>query len=175
MDTREPRHNLRVAGTWEVPVGRGRKYLGGASGIVDAILGGWATSHFLMWNNGPRLSFGAAIAPTESPKIDNPTREKYFDTSQFAQNPAYTPRTNPYYYDNLRGFGFWSLDSTLSKYFRVTERVRFELRMEFYNMPNAFMPSQPDLGVTSSTFGRSINIAGGNYGREIQYTGRIHF
>ena len=53
--------------------------------------------------------------------------------------------------------------------------MKFELRMEFYNMPNAFMPSQPDTGVTSSTFGRSTNIAGGNYGREIQYTGRIHF
>jgi hypothetical protein len=47
--------------------------------------------------------------------------------------------------------------------------------MEFYNFPNSFMPSQPDMGVTSSNFGRSTGIAGGNYGREIQYTGRIHF
>lgn len=175
MDTREPRHNLRGAGTWEVPVGRGRKYLGNSNRVLDAVIGGWATSHILMWSNGPRLTFDAAIAPTDSPKIDNPTREKYFDTSKFAQNPAYTARTNPWYYSNLRGFGFWSLDSTLSKYFQVTERVKFELRMEFYNMPNVFMPSQPDLGVTSSTFGRSTGIAGGNYGREVQYTGRIHF
>lgn len=174
-DTRDPRHNLRIAGTYELPFGKGRKYLANVNPIVDAIIGGWATSHFLMWNNGPRLSFGAAIAPTESPKIDNPTRDKYFDTSKFAQNPAYTPRTNPIYYGNLRGFGFWSLDSTLVKYFKITERVKFELRMEFYNMPNAFMPSQPDLNPTSSTFGKSTNIAGGNYGREIQYTGRIHF
>lgn len=174
-DTRDPRHNLRIAGTYELPFGKGRKYLANVNPIVDAVIGGWATSHFLMWNNGPLLSFGAAIAPTESPKIDNPTRERYFNTAGFAQNPAYTPRTNPIYYSNLRGFGFWSLDSTLVKYFKITERVKFELRMEFYNMPNAFMPSQPDLGVTSSTFGRSTNIAGGNYGREIQYTGRIHF
>jgi hypothetical protein len=176
MDTREPRHNLRLGGTWEVPIGRGRRFMNGMHPVLDAIIGGWGTSHLLMWNNGPRLTFGSAVAPTESPKIDNPTREKYFDTSGFSQIAAYTPRSNPWYYSDLRGFGFWNLDSTLSKYFHITERVRFELRMEFYNMPNAFMPSQPEVGnVTSSNFGRSTWVAGGNYGREIQYTGRIHF
>jgi hypothetical protein len=175
MDTREPRHNVRIAGTWEVPVGRGRKYLTSAPRLVDAIVGGWSTSHILFWNNGPRLTFPAQNAPSSSPKIDNPTRDKYFETSGFSQLAAYTPRSNPWYYDDLRGFGYWNLDSTISKNFHVTERVRFELRMEFFNMPNAFMPSQPILGVTSSTFGKSTSVAGGNYGREIQYTGRIHF
>ncbi|MCC6591496.1 MAG: TonB-dependent receptor [Bryobacterales bacterium] len=175
MDTREPRHNIRAAGTYELPFGKGRKFLSNANRIVDGILGGWATSSILMWNNGPRLTFGTMNAPTDSPKLDNPTKDKYFDTAKFSQIAAYTPRTNPWYYSNLRGYGFWALDSTLVKYFKVTERVKFELRMEFYNLPNAFMPSQPDMGVTNSTFGKSTNIASGNYGREIQYTGRIHF
>ncbi len=89
--------------------------------------------------------------------------------------PAYTPRTNPWFYSGLRGPGFWQLDSTLVKYFRINERTKFELRMEFYNLPNAFMPSDPDLTVGSGTMGRSTWVAGGNYGREIQYTARIHF
>ncbi len=175
IDSRDPRHTIRLGGTWEIPIGKGRKFLGNANRVVDTLIGGWGTSHLLMWNNGPLLTFGQANAPANSPAISNPTRDKYFDTSQFSQAAAYTPRTNPWYYDGLRGFGFWNLDSTLSKYFQITERVKFEIRFEFYNMPNAFMPSQPDLGVTSSTFGKSTNIAGGNYGREVQYTGRIHF
>ncbi len=61
------------------------------------------------------------------------------------------------------------------KYFRISERTKLEIRMEFYNMPNAFMPSDPDLGIGSSTMGQSTWVAGGNYGREIQYTARIHF
>ena len=89
--------------------------------------------------------------------------------------PAYTPRTNPWFYDSLRGPGFWQLDSTLVKYFKITERMKLEFRMEFYNLPNAFMPSDPDLGVGSGTMGKSTWVAGGNYGREIQYTARIHF
>jgi hypothetical protein len=53
--------------------------------------------------------------------------------------------------------------------------VNFELRFEFYNLPNAFMPSDPDLGIGSGTMGYSTWVAPGNYGREIQFTGRIHF
>ena len=175
IDSRDPRHTLRIGGTWELPFGRKQKYLSNIPRALDIVIGGWATSHLLMWNNGPLLTFGQMNAPTDSPAISNPTRDKYFDTAKFSQAAAYTPRTNPWYYSSLRGFGFWNMDSTLTKYFPITERVKFEIRFEFYNMPNAFMPSQPDLGVTSSTFGRSTWIAGGNYGREVQYTGRIHF
>jgi 23S rRNA pseudouridine1911/1915/1917 synthase len=57
----------------------------------------------------------------------------------------------------------------------TNERMKFELRMEFYNFTNSFMPNQPNLSVTSSIFGKSTGVAGGNYGREIQYTARIHF
>ncbi len=53
--------------------------------------------------------------------------------------------------------------------------MKFELRMEFYNLPNVYMPASPDVGIGSGTMGRSTWVAGGNYGREIQYTGRIHF
>ncbi len=174
IDTRSPRHYVRLAGTYELPFGKGRQYASNVNRVVDAIIGGWATSHMFMWNNGPLLTFGTMLASGD-PTISNPTRLKYFDTSKFVINPPYTPRSNPWYYPGLRGFGFWQWDATAAKYFRITERVKFELRMEFYNFPNSFMPSQPDMGVTSSNFGRSTGIAGGNYGREIQYTGRIHF
>ena len=175
IDMRNPRHTIRLAGTWELPIGRGRPFLNHINRVADLFIGGWATSHIFMWNQGSLLYFPQMIAPTESPAISNPTRDRYFDTSKFAQAPAYTPRTNPWYYDGLRGFGFWSLDSTAVKYFPVTERVKLELRFEFFNMPNAFMPSDPSTSVTSSTFGKSTWVAGGNYGREVQYTARIHF
>ncbi|HZT28401.1 MAG TPA: TonB-dependent receptor [Bryobacteraceae bacterium] len=173
LDRMRPRHNLRLAGTWELPFGKGRKYLTNAHPIVDAVIGGWATSHILMWRNGNLLNFGAAQVSGDPTK--NVPSGLYFNPAVFSTLPAYTPRTNPWYYDGTRGPGFWQLDSTIVKYFKITERVKFELRMEFYNMPNAFMPSDPDMGVGSGTMGRSTWVAGGNYGREIQYTGRIHF
>ena len=174
IDTRDPRHHVRLAGTYELPFGRGRQFGSDMNRVLDAVIGGWATSHIFMWNGGPLLTFGQMIVEG-NPKIDNPTIHRWFDTSKLKQAEPYTPRTNPWYFDGLRGPGFWQWDATAVKYFRITERVRFELRMEFYNFPNSFMPSQPNMGVTSATFGRSTGMAGGNYGREVQYTGRFHF
>jgi hypothetical protein len=99
----------------------------------------------------------------------------YFNPAVFSVPQPYTPRTNPLFYNGLRGPTFWQLDSTLVKYFKVTERIKFELRMEFYNLPNIFMPSDPDTGIGSGTMGQSTWVAGGNYGREVQFNGRIHF
>jgi len=174
FDRQNPRHYLRLAGTWELPFGKGRKYFGNANRLVDGVIGGWATSHILMWNGGPLIGFGQATV-TGDPTQNVPPG-LYFNPSVFKVAEPYTPRTNPRYYDGLRGPGFWQLDSTLVKYFRITpERVKFELRMEFYNMPNVFIPSQPDTGIGSGTMGMSTWVAGGNYGREVQFTGRIHF
>ncbi|MEN6603784.1 MAG: TonB-dependent receptor, partial [Bryobacteraceae bacterium] len=126
IDTRDPRHYVRLAGTYELPFGKGRQYLSNANRILDAIVGGWATSHILMWNSGPLLTFGA-MNVSGDPTISNPTKDKYFDTSKFSVLAPYTPRTNPWYYDGLRGFGFWQWDATAVKYFKITERVKFEL------------------------------------------------
>jgi hypothetical protein len=173
FDRGNPRHHLRMAGTWELPFGRGRKYGSNLNRIADLFVGGWATSHIMMWNGGPLIGFNEATV-TGDPTQNVPAGA-YFNRSAFQVLAAYTPRTNPRYYDGLRGPAFWQLDSTLVKYFPITERVKFELRMEFYNLPNTFQPSQPDTTVGSGVMGYSTGVAGGNYGREIQYTGRIRF
>jgi len=175
------RHNLRLAGTWEIPIGRGRQFLNNIPKGLDYIIGGWATSHILMWRSGNLLSFGnmSWVGDHQAIVTGDPTKNipagYYFNPAVFQVPAPYTPRTNPLYYDGLRGPNFWDLDSTLSKDFKITERVKFELRMEFYNMPNVFMPSDPDTTIGSGTMGRSTWVAGGNYGREIQYEGRIRF
>lgn len=61
----------------------------------------------------------------------------------------------------------------LSKYFRITERMRLEFRMEAYNLSNTFIPTGPVTTITSATFGKSVNRS--NKGREMQYTARLHF
>jgi hypothetical protein len=115
IDTRDPRHYLRLAGTYELPFGKGRQFASNDNRVLDAIVGGWATSHIFMWNGGPLLTFGAMNA-TGDPTIEDPTRGRYFDISKFSVRPAYTPRTNPWYYDGLRGFGQWQWDATAVKY-----------------------------------------------------------
>ncbi len=172
INSRDPSTNIRIAGTYQLPFGRGRKFGNNAHPVLDAVIGGWTTSHMYMFNNGPLLTFGGMLASGD-PRIDSPTLDRWFDTSKFERLPAYTPRLNPWYYSGLRGPGMWNIDSTLSKYFTITEQTKIEFRMEFYNMTNTFMPGGISTDVNSSNFGRSTTMA--NYGREIQYTARFHF
>ena len=166
------RHNIRIAGTYELPIGRGRQFLSNIPTALDYVIGGWATSQILMWRSGNLLGYFGQADVSGDPRQNVPAGH-YFNPAVFSVPQPYTPRTNPFYYDGLRGPNLWQLDSTLVKYFKVTERIKFELRMEFYNMPNVFMPSDPDLGIGSGTMGKSTWI--NNYGREIQFNGRVHF
>ncbi len=174
LDSNNPRHRIAAASTYDLPFGRGRNWMANANKIVNGLLGGWSTSLLVFYDSGSFLRFGAMdMVPGADPRISNANRERWFDTSVFSQLPAYTPRSNPYQFNGVRGPRNWNLDTTLVKMFSLTERVRFELRLEAYNLTNSFIPTNPDMGVTSPNFGRSINQV--NRGREFQYTGRIHF
>lgn len=172
FDRGNPRNNFRVAGTYELPFGAGRQYLTHSSRIVDAVVGGWGMSQMLMWNSGDLLQFGPAMVngdPTQ-----NVPAGYAFNPAAFSPLPSYTPRENPLYYEGLRGPKIWELDSSFFKTFNITERVKFELRMEMYNTPNTFIPSDPNTGIGGS-MGRSTWVAAGNYGRETQFMGRLIF
>ena len=53
--------------------------------------------------------------------------------------------------------------------------MKFELRMEAYNLLNSFSGDNPVLSPTAATFGQIIAQKPGVFGRQVQYTGRIIF
>jgi hypothetical protein len=167
-----PRHRMTLGTTIDVPFGRGQRFGSGMHPVLNAILGGWSTSHIFVWNSGSFLRFGQ-LDVTGEPGAALRDWSKWFDTSVFKQAQAFTPRTNPYQYEGLTGPNYWNLDSTISKNFSITERFKLELRMEGYNLTNSVMPGNPILGVTSTQFGGITSQV--NYGREVQYTLRLHF
>jgi hypothetical protein len=146
--------------------------MGTANRIVDGVLGGWSVSSLVTYNSGLYLRFGGALVDGD-PAISNPTSDRWFDTSKFKQLPAFTRRTNPLQFDGVKGPRFVNMDATLAKEFRVVERLKFELRGEAYNLLNAFTGNNPDLGVTSATFGRITSQRAGVFGRQIQFSGRF--
>jgi hypothetical protein len=163
---------MTFASTLELPFGRGRRFGKGVHPFVNAVLGGWSTSSIFTWSSGSFLRFGQ-LDVSGDPVLASPTWDRWFNTSVFKQATPFTPRTNPFQYEGLIGPGNWNLDTTLSKNFNLTERFKLEFRLEGYNLTNSVMPGNPDLGVLSTTFGR-VNTQV-NYGREVQYTLRLHF
>jgi hypothetical protein len=174
QDGNLPRHRLTMAGIYEFPFGKSRRFLAHMHPVVDAVLGGWTTSGIYTYNSGDFLRFGPALV-SGNPRIDNPSLDRMFDTSKFTRLPAFTPRTNPLQYPGVTGPRFANLDMTLAKTQRITERFSFELRLEAYNVSNSFMAADPNLNVDSSTFGRSTAQKTGFYGRQFQYSGRLRW
>ena len=172
---RNARHRITGAAVYDLPFGKGRKYMGSANKVVDGVLGGWSVSTLLQYNTGLYLRFGGLLVSGD-PTLSNPTAARWFDTSVFKQLPAFTRRTNPLQFGNLKGPRFVNVDTTISKQFSILPegRLKFELRGEAYNLTNRFPMADPDLGgPTSANFGRVVAQRAGVFGRQIQFSGRL--
>lgn len=121
------------------------------------------------------MLFTNAYAVSGSPKLDNPTRDQWFDTGKFAAQPAFTPRSNPVYFDGLNGPGAWFVDMTMTKMFQLTPRYRIEARLEAYNAFNHVVWDQPDVVFGSANFGKVTRKRTDSSGREIQVGVRFVF
>jgi len=173
QESASPRHRISAAGTYELPFGKGRRHLSTLHPVADAVLGGWQLVGAWYFNSGDYLRFGTMLADG-NPKLDNPTPQRWFDTSKFRQQPADTPRTNPKQYSGLTGPYFWDLQGSVSKYFQVTERIRTEFKLAAYNATNRLNRNNPDLNVLSSTFGQALRQRGTS-GRQVEVGLKILF
>jgi hypothetical protein len=167
-----PRHRLTSAAIYQLPFGKGRKYMASANRLVDGVFGGWSLSGIFTVNSGQHLRFGGLLVSGD-PSLDNPEKSRMFDTSKFAQLPAFTRRQNPLQYDGVKGMRFKNIDLTLSKEFAISEKIKFELRMESYNAFNNFNGALPSTQFGTSAFGAITAQAAGYLGRQFQYSGRF--
>jgi hypothetical protein len=54
---RDPRHRITGAALYQLPFGKGRRFLSGANRMTDAVLGGWGLSGIYTFNSGELLRF----------------------------------------------------------------------------------------------------------------------
>jgi hypothetical protein len=173
--TDAPTHRLTAALTYQVPVGRGQKYGSDMSAPLDAVLGGWQYTTTIRAYSGRPLLFGTSYVVNGNPKIDDPTNDRWFDTSAFGVQDTFTPRSNPWYFDGLDGPGVFMTDMTLTKMFSLSPKYRIEARLEAYNALNNLVWDNPDLNLASSNFGKVTRKRLAWSGREIQFGFRFVF
>ncbi len=152
----QPHHRITAAGTYELPFGRGKHFLSGASRLTDAVIGGWQIAGVLNFNTGDFPRFGNYIV-TGNP-CDNVPSGYYFNPKVFSQIPAntYVLRSNPLQYSCITGPKFFNLDASLLKNFHITERVQGQLKMTAYNATNRLNLGDPDTTVTDANFGQAL-------------------
>jgi hypothetical protein len=173
--TDTPAHRLTTALTWLIPVGRGRAIGTDWNAAVDAVLGNWQYTASGRFYSGRPVFFNTSYVVSGNPKLDSPTRDRWFDTTRFAVQDSFTPRNNPWIYDGLNGPAAAFTDMTLTKTFNLNSRYRLEARLEAYNVFNTIVWDQPDVNISSANFGKVTRKRVDSNGREMQIGVRFVF
>ena len=184
-----PRNRVVINATWDIPVGKGRRYMSNGNPVVDGVLGGW----HLYWMG--YLESGQFFSPSFSGSdpsntntsgglpdricngnlpADQRTVSRWFDASCFVVPPA--GRLGNSGANVLEGPGFNNQNISIAKTFRIKERFRFTLTAaasDAFNHPNFTMPaanisSPGDVGMISGT---QWNLGS----RQIEFRGRLDF
>jgi len=165
-------HNFVLSQVADLPIGRGKRFMGGASKGADYFVGGWQFNSNTMIQSGLPFNVGydnSNISDTGpnrpdlvgDPKIGDGGKDRWFDPTVFAK-PAVGHFGN-LKRNSLRGPGYWRTDASLFKKFRFTESKELEFRAEVVNLfnhvnlgnPNDFIgnPASPNsnAGVINST------------------------
>ena len=153
LATDDVTHVLSAALVWDIPVGKGRKYMD-TGGAANAILGGWQVSTIFRYSSGIPFffrssycnvpgQFRAACIPSTSGNIfaqdfDNlDVAKPIFNQSAFTSPDAFN-----YYYGNgpriseYRKSGYRNQDLSLIKNTRLFGDTNLQLRIEAFNVWN---------------------------------------
>jgi len=178
-------HNFSGSVLYRLPFGRGAHYASNASGITQALVGGWQVnmiahlaSGFPMGlstgvnNSGTELGFlGNRPDQTCSGKLSHPTPQEFFNTNCFVDPSAgalgdasRTPIFGP---------DFINFDASLFKTFKVYESAELELRTEVFNLFNHPQFAFPGTTTDSPGFGQITQTV--NNPRLIQFALKFIF
>jgi hypothetical protein len=185
------RHVFQGTYTYDLPFGQGRSFGGGMPKALDYVLGGWMTGGTLVWASGRPFTVYSGLNTVSNVVqstadcgsctrdigrlVIESNKNFWFDS---ATRALFAPPAPGSIGNTGRNFflapPYFQWDASLSKKFRFTERVNFELRAEARNVLNNPSFDNPTAVINSGTFGR-INDSVTNNARRIQWVGRLNF
>jgi hypothetical protein len=186
-------HRLSVSGIFAFPFGKGRRFASNASGIVDALIGGWQVQGVYTYQSGFPVPFGTSAFyngndPTNGSDIalpkDQRTTQKWYNTNVFTSlanststnaTPVNHLRTLPLRFDDVRRDSVNNIDLSLLKNVKLQRDMQLQLRAEFINAFNSTYFPNPQVNPTQSTFGQITASNQANYARRAQLAVKLIF
>jgi hypothetical protein len=172
-------HAVKISTVYELPVGRGKRFLGSSPALVNAILGGWRLGAIATYSSGfpiritrnnPLPIFNRSTSPTIT-TYDNwraPTKGEEFDPAvdRFLNRDVFP--TQPIAFGNMtrhnpkaRSLPIFEENISLAKKFTIAERVSLDLRWEAFNLFNRVRFSTGGTNLDSTAFGVVTSQANG--------------
>lgn len=153
---------------YELPFGRGKPWANSA-GFADRFIGGWQLNTIGVIQAGlPVVVRGASNFLADRPnstgqsaRLEKRARERWFDTTQFANPPNYTFGDLGRSLPDVRTPGTVNWDLSVIKNTTVTERFTVQFRAESFNFLNHVNLGAPNASFVAGPDGRNRS---GNFG-----------
>jgi Carboxypeptidase regulatory-like domain/TonB dependent receptor len=188
-------HNFKTSVTWDLPVGRNRKFLGGMNRVLDFIVGGWEITYIGNYSSGTPLRFTGSSIPgyngrdnANRPDVINPQGLSLyagFDPNRFDVANINTGGNGNHRYVadglivdhkpftlgnagftlNIRAPWAFNEDIGLRKSFKIREGVKAEFRAEFLNAFNRHSFGEIRTNVLDPLFGQVTSVSGSRTGQ----------
>lgn len=193
-------HNISATAVYALPVGRGQEFLANTNRVMDEVVGGWKLSTALVGYSGfPEVITGGSsnsnsygtnrVNQYRKLKIVGRSNKNWFGTDPSA-TPCTTagvdngvcafgvPANNTFGTESngaVRGPGYFDLDLSAFKDFRITERQTVGFRFDAFNAFNIVSYGNPDTGITDSNFG-NVSLQGPrSTERHLQFSAHYNF
>jgi len=176
---------------WDLPVGRGKKFLTDTSNAWDYAIGGWQVNSTTTWQSG--LAFTPTVSGANcsvnsgpcrpdligDPDVSDPDQNQWFQGGIGPGTPwakAADGQFGNAKRGSLRGPTFFQTDLSIFKNFRITETVKAEFRAEVFNLFNNVNLGLPTTEVDNPNAGRITGLQFPNARmRQWQFGARIKF
>jgi hypothetical protein len=181
-------HRMVFSGVYELPFGRGRRFLSNLNTPAQLLFGGWQVNGILTIQSGSTIAVGANNTIglfTMAARANNNGRSgaisgsaynrlnRWFDTSVFSQPAPFTFGNLGTRVPDIFTHHTNNLDFSLFKVFGLTERFSLQFRAEAFNALNRVQFSGPNTTVTSGAFG--FVTAQANAPRQLQFGLKLVF
>ncbi len=180
------RHSVVGSVLYDLPFGKGKRYLNGG-GPLGYLIGNWQLNSVFTFRTGAPFTLGTNqcvgtfgtcqpdVVPGKDPKnapAGGRRPEEWFDTSAVVNPTPGTPGTLGVQSNNRPGQR--NVDLSLFKDFPLTERFKLQFRAESFNLANTPQWGLPDGSQGDSAFGQ-ITSTQANTQRHVQFALRFMF
>jgi hypothetical protein len=152
---------------YEMPIGKGRKFLSNMNPVANAIVGGWQVSSIIRFGSGLPLGFTAPntlanygfqvqrpnVADLKTAAVENPDPNRWFNTAAFTRPGQYELSSMPRWVPNIRFGPTNHADVAILKNFRFFERFKAQFRAEMFNLTNTPQFARANTDISSPNFG----------------------
>jgi hypothetical protein len=186
------RHTVNFNVLYDLPIGKGHKLFGGASGVSGVFLNGWKMAALGILRTGIANTVFIGTNPFGDGNFTNQRPNAIVGVDQYAANKGPDGWLNPAAFsmpaagtfgnlgrNTFFGPDFKQIDVSLLKDFKISERFKLEYRAEFFNVFNHPNFDQPNTTFGTANFGKIFNTFGRTLGigtsRQIQMALRLSF